>query len=91
MATNSSMRGQPSARAQAALDKIHRNAEQKKERLQVFWDLADQLREVEAEFGQAAACLHEGGESLSDMANTTGVHPNRLRRLIDRHEPTADD
>lgn len=84
-------RGEPSARAQAALDDLRRRLDEKKENLQTFWDLADQLRELEATFGAAAARVHADGHSLSDMANTSGVHPNRLRRLIDRHDPATDD
>lgn len=91
MVMRSAKRGEPNDRARVALEEIRRHSEQKMQRLQVFWGLAEQLREVEAEFGQAAARLYEGGEAMSDMANTSGVHPNRLRRLIDRHGPAAGD
>lgn len=91
MAGKSSKKDRPSARAQVALDKIRRNQEEKKEHLEVFWDLAEQVRELETTFGAAAARVHEDGYSLSDMANATGMHPNRLRRLIDRHALVTDD
>lgn len=91
MTGKSSRQGKPSARAQAALDDLRRRLDEKKENLEMFWDLADQVRELEATFGAAAARVHEDGQSLSDMANTSGMHPNRLRRLIDRHDPATGD
>ena len=50
MAGKSSRQGEPSARARAALDDLRRRLDEKKENLQTFWDLADQVRELETTF-----------------------------------------
>lgn len=48
------------------------------------WDCDD--REVVA----AETWVHEDGHSLSDMADITGMQPNRLRRLVDRRTRATD-
>ncbi|MGP6175352.1 hypothetical protein [Corynebacterium sp. A21] len=91
MTMHSSRRGAPGKRAQAAIDALRQRYEQQVTDLDTAAELAEEIAEREEKFAVVVARLQEGGMSVSDLANCTGMHPNRLRRLIERHNATTDE
>lgn len=91
MTTRSAKRGAPSERAQVAIDALRARYAQQVTDLDTAAGLAEEIAELEEQLGVLAARLQDSGMSMSDLANCTGVHPNRLRRLIDRHNHTTDE
>lgn len=91
MTTKSPRQGNPGERARAAIDVIWQRYEQQVTDLKKAADLAEEIAEREEQLGVLAARFQEGGMLVVDVANCTGVHPNRLRRLIGRHHAATDE
>lgn len=91
MTTKSPKRENPGERAQAAIDVIRARYDQQVTDLDTAANLTEEIAEHEEKLGTVAARLEGGGISVSDLANCTGIHPNRLRRLIDRHYAAAEE
>lgn len=79
------------ARAGAALAQVYRELEQKQADLHALWDYADQLAELEDHIAERAVRLQEAGISISEMSQTTGMHLNRIHRLIARQENLPEE
>lgn len=76
----------PQSRASAAIAALYRRAEQTQDDMDALWEHAVQLSELEEKIGTRAARLQDKGISVSELSQATGMHPNRIHRLISRHE-----
>lgn len=90
MTTKSPRQGDPGERARAAIDVIWQRYDQQVTDLDTIAGLVEEIAEREEKLGVVAARLEGGGISVSELANCTGVHPNRLHRLIARYHNAAE-
>lgn len=86
-----SVRQTPQVRAKAAIKTLYRKAEEIDAGLDVFAEQAQQMAALEKQMGTQAAQLREHGVTVAQLAQVSGMHPQRIHRLIARYGSAGND